>query len=110
MGTRLHRTQILLEPAQHEALTTIARREGRSMSEVLRRIIDGELERREATRTTRVEERLAALERIGEHRAAILAARGGVPIDFDIVKEMNEMRDERDAEIMSNLNDARRRR
>jgi macrodomain Ter protein organizer (MatP/YcbG family) len=36
----MQRTQILLEPEQHLALTNIARQEKRSLSDVIRQIID----------------------------------------------------------------------
>jgi hypothetical protein len=37
--TMLHRTQILLEPWQHDALRALAERDGRSMSELVRSIL-----------------------------------------------------------------------
>ncbi len=42
----LHRTQILLEKAQHAALSRIAREESRSLSEVVREMIDRQLQYR----------------------------------------------------------------
>jgi macrodomain Ter protein organizer (MatP/YcbG family) len=39
----MQRTQISLEPEQHKALTEIARREKRSLSDVLRQMIDEQL-------------------------------------------------------------------
>lgn len=39
----MHRTQILLEPEQHKALTEIARREKRSLSDVVREMLDKQL-------------------------------------------------------------------
>ncbi|HKP51093.1 MAG TPA: ribbon-helix-helix protein, CopG family [Chloroflexia bacterium] len=39
MGERLYRTQILLEPEQHKALAELAKREGRSISDVVREIL-----------------------------------------------------------------------
>lgn len=42
--TRLvHRTQILLETEQHQALAAIARRQNRSLSDVVREMLDREL-------------------------------------------------------------------
>ncbi len=40
----MHRTQILLEPEQHKALTEIARREKRSLSDVVREMLEKQLE------------------------------------------------------------------
>ena len=47
------RTQILLEPEQHHLLTEIARRENRSLSDLIRELVD---------------------ERIAESKAQVLAA------------------------------------
>ena len=41
------RTQILLEPEQHEALTEIARKEQRSLSEVVREMVDRQIAERQ---------------------------------------------------------------
>lgn len=42
----MYRTQILLEPAQHKILTEIARREKRSLSDVIREMVDQQIARR----------------------------------------------------------------
>ena len=42
----MYRTQILLEPEQHEALAEIARREKRSLSDVVREMLQKQLEER----------------------------------------------------------------
>ena len=99
MADRLYRTQILLKPEQHAELAQIAKQEGRSISDVVREMIDNELERRKNAANTDIQRRLAALDRIQQHRAEILARRGGKPIDIDVVELINQMRDERDAEI-----------
>jgi hypothetical protein len=39
----VHRTQILLETEQHQALAAIARRQNRSLSDVVREMLDREL-------------------------------------------------------------------
>jgi predicted DNA-binding ribbon-helix-helix protein len=36
----MHRTQILLEPEQHKTLTEIARQEQRSLSDLVREMVD----------------------------------------------------------------------
>jgi hypothetical protein len=43
----LHRTQILLEKTQHQILTLIAEEENRSLSEVVREMIERELRYRQ---------------------------------------------------------------
>jgi predicted DNA-binding protein len=97
MAERMHRTQILLEPEQHQALAEIARSEGRSVSEIVREIIRQRLEEREQEIDADVKRRLEAMERIREFRNRILARRGGKPIDIDVVEMINQMREERDA-------------
>ena len=42
----MYRTQILLEPQQHEALANLARREKRSLSDLIREMLQKELEER----------------------------------------------------------------
>ena len=42
----MQRTQILLEPEQHKALVEIARREKRSLSDLVREMLDKQLEER----------------------------------------------------------------
>ena len=108
MATRLHRTQILLEPEQHSKLAEIARREGRSISDVVRTMLEQQLQQRDQDVEAQDVEairnrRLAALERIREHKEAILKARGGKPLDLDVPEIINQMREERDAEIWATL-------
>ncbi len=43
----MQRTQILLEPEQHQALVEIARRENRSLSDVVRGMVKKQLEERQ---------------------------------------------------------------
>lgn len=42
----MHRTQILLEPEQHKELAEIARSENRSLSDVVREMLQKQLEER----------------------------------------------------------------
>ena len=42
----MHRTQILLEPEQHKILTEIARQEKRSLSDILREMVDKQIAER----------------------------------------------------------------
>ncbi len=48
-----HRTQILLEPAQHAELKSRAEAEGVSLSEIVRRLVDESLARRQQDKLTR---------------------------------------------------------
>ncbi len=48
----MHRTQILLEQEQHKALTAIAQRENRSLSDVVREMLRKQLEERKKMELT----------------------------------------------------------
>ena len=89
MSEHLYRAQILLEPEQHHRLAEIARREGRSISEVTRRVIRAgllALQNQDEVWQKRMEA-LAQLRAIRET---------SLPYAGDLV---NEGRNERDAKI-----------
>src|SRR5438874_1242775 len=90
MVGKLHRTQILLEPEQHKELARIAEHEGRSVSDVVREIIRGELEKRSLSEEETLKRRLAALERIQQHKEEILRRRGGRYIELDPVEVIRQ--------------------
>ncbi len=96
MGDRLRRTQILLEPEQHRALAELAKREGRSISEMAREILGRELEARKQAEDAVSRRRFEGLERVRKLRAEIVEENGGQLIDFDVVESVNRMREERD--------------
>lgn len=107
MGQRMQRTQLLLEPEQHRALAEIARQEGRSISDVVREMVQRQIEqRRESARADR-ERRLAALERIRRHRDQAIERRGGRLIDLDVVALIRQAREERDARALNGFDDRR---
>ena len=103
----LHRTQILLERDQDEALTAIARREGRSLSEVVRTFLQQQLDQEQQAADSRLQRQLEALELIRQHRQAILGEQGGVPLDLDVVEMIQQGREEQDAFIFDALRDHR---
>jgi hypothetical protein len=107
MANRLLRTQILLEPEQHQELTEIARRQKRSMSDVIRGMLNTQLEQLKEDEEATLRRQLEALKVIQQHRQEILDRRGGVPIDIDTVELLNQMREERDAELMAAAYDNR---
>lgn len=78
----MHRTQLFLEPEQHEALERQAREQGRSISEVVREYVDAGLARSRLGK----EQKLAVLDRLAEFGRRI-GPIGGDPVA--------EMRDER---------------
>jgi predicted CopG family antitoxin len=102
MAEHLRRTQILLEPEDYERLADLARREGRSLSEVVREIVHDALGPREERRSP--EERqhlLAQLEEVRRHREALLAERGGAILEIDVADLIRDGREERDREILA---------
>jgi hypothetical protein len=103
MAERMYRTQILLEPQQHETLHRIARCEGRSVSDLVREIVRKDLSQREEERQATIQRRLEALDRIEEFKQRILARRGGKPLDIDVVEWINQAREEQDARNFSLL-------
>ncbi|MFZ5909693.1 MAG: ribbon-helix-helix protein, CopG family [Chloroflexota bacterium] len=92
-----YRAQILLEPEQHKQLAEIAKRENRSVSDVVREAVAEYVTAQ--TQDSVCERRLKALETIREHRQAILRERGGKPIEIDMVELIHQMREERDSEL-----------
>ena len=97
MSERLYRAQILIEQRQRKTLGQIARREGRSISDVARELIRLGLEARTETPEMRWRQRDSALERAARLRAAIRRRRGGRPLDIDPAELIQSMREERDA-------------
>lgn len=94
----LHRTQILLEPDQHQALQRIARAEKRSMSDVVRDAVRKELKRRDDDVVDRVAKRLAWIKAGQEIADRIAKRRGGKPIEPWPDEIIHQMREERHAE------------
>lgn len=70
----LHRAQLLLEAEQHQALAKIAEQEGRSISDLVREIVDQHLaERRQQTQQLTA---LQAIERLTQIRARLQEEHG----------------------------------
>src|SRR5687767_1474701 len=99
----LHRTQILLEPEQHQALLRIARAENRSMSDVVRDAVEHELKRRDGEVTARDTKRLAWIKAGEELAARIAKRRSGKPIEPLPHDMRSELWDEHHAELDQNL-------
>lgn len=70
----LHRTQLLLESDQHKALAQIAEQEGRSVSDLVRGIVQQHLNERD--RKARMRSTLQAIERLTQIRASIQKEHG----------------------------------
>ena len=84
-----YRAQILLEPEQHRTLAELAKREGRSISDLVRESVQVYLAERD--RETQRERRMRALDALTEMRERIQAEHG--VLSFDPVAEMREERD-----------------
>jgi predicted DNA-binding protein len=96
MSTK-YRAQILLEPEQHKTLQEIAEREGRSLSDVAREVIQKGLDAREHEMEAIWQKRAAALQRLDQIREAIQEQQGIYEGDL-----LGEVRSEREQQ----LNDA----
>ena len=89
MGT-LHRTQLLLEAKQHEALTKIAEQQGRSISDLVRGIVQQHLDERE--NEARRRSALMAIERLTQIRASVHKEHG--IYQGDLLAEVRAEREE----------------
>jgi predicted CopG family antitoxin len=98
MTNRLLRTQILLEPEQHQALAEIARAKKRSMSDLIRELIQKQLEQRSVTIEAKRQRQLADLDQIRQHRQAILDRRKSQPLAIEPSELIRQMRDKHDQE------------
>ena len=88
----LYRTQLLLEPEQHEALAQIAQQEGRSLSDLMREIVRKHLA--EKDECARQEAALRAIEELTSIRNGIREEHGVYQGDL-----VAEVRAEREAEL-----------
>ena len=89
----MHRTQLLLEPNQYKNLRTLAQQEQRSISEIVREILDQYLE--ENDQRTRWIRRSQALNRLSVLRARVQKRTGVYAGDL-----VAAARDERDEDFM----------
>ncbi len=88
----LYRTQLLLEEGQHAELERLARESGRSMSELVRDVLDDYLIRTSEDESTR--RSLAAIDGLAAMRERIQLQHGGLSPAM-----LDELREERDAEL-----------
>ncbi len=85
---KYYRTQVLLEPDQHRLLSELALRENRSLSDLLREIVQRYID--EQRRASEME----ALDTLSQKRAEIRERKGVYSGDL-----VNEAREERDNEL-----------
>jgi hypothetical protein len=93
----LQRVNLMLERRQREALERIARKKGRSVSDLVREYVTQGIENENTSR----QERLEALENARALTKRILKRRGGKPLS-DSVEIIDQMREERDDELLGN--------
>ena len=99
--SKMHRVKIFLDHKLLSALLKIARKEGASISEIIRTELKEWLtERQEQDMLNR---RLEDLQVIENHRQEILARRGGKPLDIDVAQVIRRMRTERTNELMASV-------
>jgi plasmid stability protein len=91
----LQRVNLMLERRQREALERIARKKGRSVSDLVREYVTQGLE----NENTPHQERLEALENARALSKRVLERRGGAPLS-DAVEVIDQMREERDNELL----------
>jgi hypothetical protein len=92
MSERYRRSQLLLEPEQHQKMREIAEREGRSISDVARGLIESGLERMAKDEQARFERNAAALDGLREIREAA-QGRYGIYAG-DLLSEVRAQREE----------------
>lgn len=103
MSNRMLRTQILLEPEQHQQLTELAQSEQRSMSDLIREMVRQQLAIRTDDRNRLLRDRLSALETIEQHRRRILKRRNGQPLDMNPQQIIDQLREEQDERYFTAL-------
>jgi len=92
-----YRAQILLDPEQHKKLAEIAAREKRSVSDVVREAVAEYVVEQEKAHAKQKD----VFARIRQHQEQMLERRGGRPIEIDTVELINQMREERDNELLA---------
>ena len=99
--SKMHRVKIFLDHKLLSALLKIARKEGASISEIIRTELKEWLTERQEQ--DMLNKRLKDLQVIENHRQEILARRGGKPMDFDAAEMIERMRTERNNELMASV-------
>jgi hypothetical protein len=96
----MHRAQILLDPQQHRALRELAERQGRSISSVVREMINDQLVKLKKEQDGKIRHYLAVIDRIRDHKQAVFDRRDSRAIAVDIAKIIEENRTERNGRIV----------
>lgn len=103
MSERYYRAQVLLEQKQRKALAKIAREEGRSISDVVREMLRLGMAVRANDPATRWRRRARALQQADRLRAQMRERRQGEPVTVDTIQLIDDMRADRDDQILGGL-------
>ena len=95
----MHRAQILLEPGQHRELQNLANSQGRSISSVVREMINKQLQKYREEQDNLVSRQMAVINSIRRHKTDLVHRRQGKAIETDVARMIDKNRDERDAAI-----------
>jgi hypothetical protein len=101
--------QNFLNPELSQTLVALANKSGQSLLTLIETLLREALAVHQPSATTGADSlplppKLNQLEQIKQHRAAILARRKNQPLQVDTVAILNQLREERDAEILANCN------
>ncbi|MFN8484113.1 MAG: hypothetical protein U0768_13840 [Anaerolineae bacterium] len=66
------------------------------ITEIIEQSVQEQLGQDDLVTEPRLQHQLEALERIRQHKAAILEAHGGKPLEFDVVEAIRQVREEQD--------------
>ncbi len=96
--------QNLLNPELSQTITTLARQEGQTMLEWVEKILREAIQvRRQTQDNSTFSRRLKTLERLQQQQATYLAQAGSQPPTVDTVAILDQLREERDAELLANF-------
>ena len=98
---KMHRAQILLDPEQHKVLRDIANRQGRSISSVVRDLLNKQLNKLKTSEKDQIRHYRSVVDNIEEHRREIIIRHGNSPITADITGIIEKNREERDDNILN---------
>lgn len=101
MVEQLAGTQIYLKPSLSQALSNIAQQEAKTVVYLVEELLEKAIRRKQQAQEPK-KIRLAALERIKQHRAEILVERKGNPLQINLAAILEGVREERDDELFAN--------
>jgi hypothetical protein len=95
--------QSILNPELSQTITTLARQDGQTMLEWVEKILREAIQvRRQTTDNSTFSRRLKTLERLQQQQDTYLAEVGSQRPTVDTVAILDQLREERDAELLAN--------